>query len=92
MVGHAVKCCAPIVSTVRRLCILSNAVPLGFLVGDIWMCMLSNAGLLGLLLRRQLVVYAIKCCAPRVITGDIWMCMLSNAVLLGLLLRIQLDL
>jgi len=36
-------------------------------------------------------VYAVKCCAPRVITGGSWMCMLSNAVLLGLLLRIQLD-
>jgi len=48
---------------------LSNPVPLELLVLDSWFCMLCNAVLLGLLLTRQLVVYAVKSFAPRVINA-----------------------
>jgi len=48
---------------------MSNAMALELLLGDSRLCLLSNAVLLGLLVRIQLVVYAVKSFGPRVINA-----------------------
>ena len=71
LVVYAVKCCATRVITEKKsVCVSCQTLCLQcYYWRDTCLCMLSNPVLLGLLLRRQLVVYAVKCCAPRVITG-----------------------
>ena len=72
LVVYAVKCCATRVITEKKsVCVSCQTLCLQcYYWRDTCLCMLSNPVLLGLLLRRQLVVYVVKCCAHRVITGE----------------------